>query len=144
MSNLIKWSPFFEPFEHFDEFFKDVPMTTGGKQGLIPPVDMYETKDSVVVETPLAGADPENVSVEVENGLLTIKGSSERKTEVDEKNYYRKEIRSGQIFRQIQLPARLEETLAEASYKDGILRVMIPKSGENKSKTIKIDVKKTN
>ncbi len=142
MTNITKWSPFFEPFEHFDDFFKDTSALTVSKQGLIPPVDMYETKDAVVIETPLAGADPKKVSVEVENGVLTIKGSCERKTEVDDKNYYRKEIRSGQIFRQITLPSRVDDSKAEAEYKSGMLKVTIPKSPEAKAKTIKIDVKK--
>jgi HSP20 family protein len=142
MTNITKWSPFFEPFEHFDDFFKDTSALAVSKQGLIPPVDMYETKDAVVIETPLAGADPKKVSVEVENGVLTIKGSCERKTEVDDKNYYRKEIRSGQIFRQITLPSRVDDSKAEAEYKSGMLKVTIPKSPEAKTKTIKIDVKK--
>ncbi|MFA6160752.1 MAG: Hsp20/alpha crystallin family protein [Patescibacteria group bacterium] len=144
MSNLMKWSPFFDPFDKMDEFFKNSPSISMSKQGLIPPVDMYETKDAVVVETTLPGADPKNVSVEIENGVLTIKGSSERKTEVDEKDYYRKEIRAGQVFRQIALPARIEEDQAQASFENGILKVHIPKSPEAKSKSIKIDVKKDN
>jgi len=142
MTKITKWSPFFEPFEHFDDFFKDSSALTISKQGLIPPVDMYETKDAVVIETPLAGADPKKVSVEIENGVLTIKGSCERKTEVDEKNYYRKEIRSGQIFRQITLPSRVDDSKAEAEYKSGMLKITISKSPEVKAKTIKIDVKK--
>ncbi|MFZ6015147.1 MAG: Hsp20/alpha crystallin family protein [Patescibacteria group bacterium] len=144
MSNLAKWSPFFEPFEEFDDFFKSVPMVSAKKGGLIPPIDMYDTKDSVIIETPLAGVDPKKISIEVENGVLTIKGSCERKTEVDDKNYYRKEIRAGQIFRQVNLPSRVEDDKAEAEYKDGMLKVTIPKSPEAKPKTIKIDVKKTN
>lgn len=142
MSSLIKWSPFFEPFEQMDEFFKDLPAVSASKHGLIPPIDMYETKDAVVIETPLAGADPKKVSVEVENGVLTIKGSCDRKTEVEDKNYYRKEIRSGQIFRQISLPSRVEEDQADAEYKDGMLKVTVPKSPEAKPKSVKINVKK--
>ncbi|HPN14915.1 MAG TPA: Hsp20/alpha crystallin family protein [bacterium] len=143
MSSIIKWAPFFEPFENFDEFFKDAPMALTSKGGLVPPVDMYETKDSVIVETTLPGADPKKVSVEIENGVLTIKGSCERKTEVDEKNYYRREIRSGQVFRQITLPKRIEDDKAEAGFENGILRVTIPKSPEAKAKAVKIDVKNT-
>ncbi len=142
MHHLMKWSPFFEAFDHFDDFFKDAPSLAVTQKSLIPPLDMYETKEAVVVEMPLAGADPKKVSVEVENGVLTVKGSCERKTEVEEKNYYRKEIRSGQIFRQVQLPARTEEDRAEAVFQDGLLKVTIPKSKELKSKSIKIDVKK--
>lgn len=142
MHHLMKWSPFFEAFDHFDEVFKDTPSLALTQKSLIPPLDMYETKDAVVVEMPLAGADPKKVSVEVEDGVLTVKGSCERKTEVEEKNYYRKEIRSGQIFRQVQLPARTEEDRAEAVFQDGLLKVTVPKSKEIKTKSIKIDVKK--
>lgn len=142
MHHLMKWSPFFEAFDHFDEFFKDVPSLAVTQKGLIPPVDMYETADTVVVEMPLAGADPKKVSVEVENGVLTVKGSCERKTEVEEKNYYRKEIRCGQIFRQVQLPARVEESDAAAMFQDGLLKVTVPKSKALKPKSVKIDVKK--
>lgn len=142
MSNIMKWSPFFEPFEQFDDFFKDVPALAVSKQGLIPPVDMYESKDTVIIETPLAGADPKKVSVEVENGVLTIKGSCDRKTEVEDKNYYRKEIKTGQIFRQISLPSRVDDDKAEAEFKDGMLKVSVPKLAEAKSKSIKINVKK--
>ena len=138
----MKWSPFFDPFDKMDEYFKDMPAVAMSKQGLIPPVDMYDTKDAVVVETVLPGADPKKVSVEIENGILTIKGSSELKTEVDEKDYYRKEIRAGQVFRQIALPARIEETKAQANFENGVLKVIIPKSPEAKPKSIKIDVKK--
>ncbi len=143
MTSLIKWAPFFEPFENFDEFFKDSSMALASKGGLVPPVDMYETKDSVIVETTLPGADPKKVSVKIENGVLTIKGSCERKTEVDEKNYYRREIRSGQVFRQITLPKRIEDDKAVAAFENGILRVTIPKSPEAKAKAVKIDVKNT-
>lgn len=142
MSSLIKWSPFFDQFDKMDDMFKDMPVLSLSNQGLIPPVDMYETKETIVIETTLPGADPKKVSVEIENGMLTIKGSCERKTEVDEKNYYRKEIRSGQVFRQIPLPARLQDKDAMASFENGILRVEIPKSPEAKPQSIKIDVKK--
>ena len=142
MSSLVRWSPFFDQFDMMDDMFKDMPVLSLSKQGLIPPVDMYETKDAIVIETTLPGADPKKVSVEIENGMLTIKGSCERKTEVDEKNYYRKEIRSGQVFRQVALPARLQDKDAIASFENGILRVEIPKSPEAKPQSIKIDVKK--
>lgn len=141
MNNITRWSPFFDSFDKMDDFFKDVPMVPVSRQGLIPPVDMYETDKAVIIETPLPGADPKNVSLEIQNGFLTIRGTSERKTEVDEKNYYRKEIRSGQVFRQIPLPTMIQEDKAEASFDNGILKVMIPKSDDSDTKSIKIQVK---
>jgi HSP20 family protein len=109
---------------------------------LVPPVDMYQTKDAVVVETPMAGVDPENLEVTVADGVLTIQGSMERKTEVDEKDYYRKEVRSGSVFRRIALPAAVKNDGADASFENGMLRVTIPKLTEPEAQPIKIQVKK--
>jgi HSP20 family protein len=109
--------------------------------GIVPPVDIYEQDESLIVETPLAGVDPQNVEVTVDGDMITIKGSMERKTEVDEKNYYRKEVRSGSVYRQIPLPIRVIGEKANASYERGMLRIEIPKADEEKPKSIKINVK---
>lgn len=140
--SLIKWSPFFEPFEGMEKFFQDVNMVPSrGAASIVPPIDMYETKDAVVVETSLAGVDPNKIEIGIENSILSIKGASERKTEVDEKNYYRQEVRHGSIFRQIALPTRVEEGKAEATFENGILKISIPKK-TSEQKAIKIEVKK--
>ncbi len=112
------------------------------EHGVIPPIDMYQTKDAVIVETPLAGVDPEKVDVSVQDGVLTIKGSMERKTEVDEKDYYRREVRSGSVFRRVSLPATVQEGNAEATFENGLLRVTIPKAALPEPKPVKIHVKK--
>ena len=138
--SLIKWSPFFEPFDAMDEFFKNVPAVSRN-QGLIPAIDVYDSNNAVVIETALPGVDPKHVQLSIENDVLTISGSSERKTEVDEKDYYRKEIRSGSFMRQVSLPPGVKEGDAKASFKDGILKIEFPKAQLEQSKTIKIDVK---
>jgi HSP20 family protein len=137
--SIIKWSPFFEPFDNFDKIFEGLPTVQRG-QGLVPAIDVYDSKDAIVVETALPGVDPAKVDLAIENGVLKICGSSERKTEVDEKEYYRKEIRSGSFIRQVALPQGIKEDLAKASFKDGILKIEIPKLEEPKAKSIKIDV----
>lgn len=109
--------------------------------GIVPPVDMYEHGNALIVETPLAGIDPTKVEVTVDGDILTIKGSMERKTEVDEKDYYRKEVRSGSVFRQISLPVRVLGERASASYEQGLLKIEIPKAGSDQAKSIKIQVK---
>ncbi len=139
--SLIKWSPFNDPFGDFDKMFDEARMTAASPQALVPPVDMYETKDAVVVETPMPGAEPGKIEISIENGILSIKGSSERKTEVDDKNYYRKEVRQGTIFRRVALPARVDGTKAQASFDNGILKVSVPKLGEDQQ-SIKIEVNK--
>lgn len=130
---IIPWKPF-DPFEDMNALVE--------RSGIIPPVDMYQTSEAVVVETPMPGVDPEHVEVTVSDGTLTIQGSMERKTEIDEKDYYRKEVRSGSIFRRIALPAAVKNDGADASYENGMLRVTIPKLTEPTSKPIKITVKK--
>lgn len=139
--SLIKWSPFLQPFEDFDRFFENFPSTEGRSNGLIPAIDVYDANDAVVIETALPGVDPKKVDVSIENGILTVSGSSERKTEVDEKDYYRKEIRSGSFMRQITLPANVAEKDAKADFKDGILKIEIPKLAESKTKKISVNIK---
>lgn len=140
---LIKWSPFFfEPFDSMDKMFDDMQssMTTRGGTSIIPPVDMYETAEAVVVEMPMPGVDPDKLEISIDNGVLSIRGTSERQTEVDDKNYYRKEVRTGSIFRQVALPARVQENQAQAGFENGILKITLPKAEERKA--IKVEVKK--
>ena len=139
MPGLIRWTPFLEPFEDMDKMLGEfMPATRAGQMGFMPAVDMYEDKDNVIVETQLAGVDPEKVDISVENDVLIIKGESEKKSEVEDKNYYRKEIRRGGFYRSLPLPTRVIGDKASASATDGGLKVVIPKAPEAKPKTIKI------
>jgi len=126
MTSLIKWMPMLEPFEDMSS---------------IPAIDMYEDKDNVIVETQLAGIDPEKVDIAIENDVLSIKGEAEKTSEIDEKNYYRKEIRRGSFYRSIQLPTHCMGNEAKAKSEDGILKITIPKAPEAKPNKIKIETK---
>lgn len=135
---IIKWRPMFDPFTDMDKFFEDMPLAG---QGFVPALDVYQDADNFIVETPLPGIDPAEVNISVENDVLTIEGSSEKKSEVDEKNYYRKEIRSGSFHRAVALPAAVNGEKANAEYKDGMLKITIPKEERAKPKQIKISSK---
>jgi HSP20 family protein len=141
---LIPWKPLLDQFDDMDAFmqpYRSMMPAVGG--GIIPPVDIYEKGASLIVETPLAGVDPNKVDVTVEHNVLTIRGGSERKTEVEEKNYYRKEVRTGTVFRQIPLPVEVIGEKADATYDQGMLKISIPKAkSEKEPKHIKINVKK--
>ena len=139
---LIKWSPFLdiEPFEEMDKFLSDWPRR--GQAGFTPAIDMYEDKNNVVVETQLAGIDPDKVDISIENDVLCIKGESEQKSEVEDKNYYRKEIRRGSFYRSVQLPAHVLGDEAKAIAVDGVLKIVVPKAPANQPKSIKIETKK--
>jgi len=139
---LIKWTPFLEPFEEMDKMLTDFAPSIHRQGGYVPAVDMYEDKDNVIVETQLAGIDPDKVNISIENDVLTIKGESEKKSEVEEKNYYKKEIRRGSFYRSVQLPTHVSGDAAKAIAEDGVLKITIPKSESAKPKTIKIETKK--
>ena len=140
--SLIKWTPFLSEFDDMDKVMESMlPAVRGNQFGYTPAVDMYEDKDNIIIETQLGGIDSEKVDISIENNVLSIKGESEKKSEVEDKNYYRKEIRRGSFYRSIPLPTKVDGDKASAVNEDGILKITIPKASETKPKTIKIQSK---
>lgn len=113
-----------------------------GRGGFVPAVDVYEQGDTVVVETPLAGIDPNDVEISIENDVLTLEGQTTKKSEVDDKNYYRKEVRMGGFHRAVSLPVSVNAETAKAEFADGMLKVTVAKSEHAKRKSIPVEVKK--
>jgi len=141
-NKLARWNPFLEPFEDMERTFSELmPALRGDRESYMPAIDMYEDKDNVIVEAQLAGMDPENVDLAIENDVLTIKGESEKKNEVEDKNYYRKEIKRGSFYRNIPMPTPVEDDKAKAVVEEGVLKVTIPKASQAKSTSIKIEKK---
>lgn len=141
--SIVKWSPFLGDnyFEDMDKMISEFMPVVRNNNGFMPAVDMYEDKNNVIVETQLVGIDPEKIDISIENDVLCIKGEGEKKTEVEEKNYYRKEIRRGNFYRTVSLPARVIGEKASAVAEEGILKISIPKASGIKSKSIKIKTK---
>lgn len=144
--SLIKWQPGFEPispgiFNDIEKFFDNAGFGFRGWGAFVPAIDVYQTKDDITVETPLPGVDPEDVSISIENDVLTIEGKSEKKSEVDEKDYFRKEVRLGSFHRAVALPVAVNGDEAKASYENGVLKIVIPKEERAKPKSIKVEVK---
>lgn len=127
--------PYRSLWPDLDDFF-------GGSDlmNFTPAVNVAEDKDHVIVETPLAGIDPSRVEIEIEDNVLKISGSTESKSEVDDKDkhYYRKEIRAGSFYRAVALPKAVDGTKAEANYRQGILKITVPKKEEAKPRSIKV------
>lgn len=143
--SLIKWSPIFDSFDEVDDILSNAsPALRNSRKAFVPAIDMYEDEKNVIVETELAGIDSDKVEVSIDNDVLCIKGESEKKSEVDDKNYYRKEIRRGSFYRSIQLPAHVDGEKASAETNDGVLKIVIPKENKSKSKIIKINKKINN
>lgn len=138
--SIVRWRPMWPGTQDLDRWFDDFGQSMG-MSGFVPALNIYQTTDDVIVETPLPGVDPEKVNISIEDDVLTIEGSTEQKTEVDEKNYYRKEIRAGSFHRSAALPAAVNGDKAVATYEKGILKVVIPKEERAKPKTVKVQVK---
>ncbi len=131
-----------DPFQEFDDMFNRMPalMNAQGMRAFVPSINMYETDTAVVIETPLAGVDPKDVEVSVAKGVLTIKGESKKEHEVEEKSFYRKEVRSGSFYREIALPAAVDENAVTAEFENGLLKISAPKTRATPSKKVSVKV----
>jgi HSP20 family protein len=105
-------------------------------------IDMYETKDDVVVKAALPGVDPEDVDLTISGDTLVIKGETKQENESKDQDYIRRERRYGSFVRSVTLPASLKADQAEAKFENGVLTLRIPKSEKSKPKSIKIQAKK--
>ena len=105
---------------------------------LAPPIDVSENEGSVQVRMDLPGVDPADIDIQISGNLLTISG--ERKEEQEEKGetFHRLERRSGSFSRSVTLPCPVDEEKIDATCKEGILRITVPKSEAAKSKRIEV------
>lgn len=148
--SLIKYNPSWDPFREMDDMMQNMPMMRRNMPSsspmamgsFLPAVDVYETKESVVVEASLPGIDPANVEVSIDNNHVTIKGEHNKEREVEEKNYYQKEVRSGSFYRTVPLPAAVKEEHIEAEFEDGVLKITCPKESPGESKKVSVKVVK--
>ena len=131
----------FWPWDEYEDLFKMLKPVPHQGSPIIPPVDIYETAKTVEIKMPLAGVRPDNVDISVKDSVLTVKGKMEKKTEMEEKNYYRKEIRAGSFHRSIPLPKAVVGEKAKAQFSEGMLMISIPKTPAGKEKAIKVKVK---
>ena len=118
------------PLRDMDRFFDDESFWEGAD--FVPAINVYQDKDNVMVETLIAGVDPKNVEISVENDVLTISGKTQMKSDIKREDYYRKEIREGSFTRSVILPMQVKGDKAEASYDKGILKIRLPKAEAEK------------
>lgn len=104
-----------------------------------PPMDINETENDVIVKASVPGMKPEEIDIEVEHNILTLRGETTHEEEAHEKNYHRREIAYGKFFRQVQLPTEVDGDKAQASFQDGMLNITIPKSKQIQRHKIKVD-----
>ena len=126
----------------------ELPFLTGGARqaqlftGWTPALDLYQNNDNVVAIVELPGMRKEDIEISLQDGMLTIGG--ERKSETAEngngENAARTERFTGKFRRSITLPTRVDANKVNATYKDGLLTVTLPKAEEAKPKQIQVNV----
>jgi HSP20 family protein len=107
----------------------------------LPPLEMYEKKDKVVVRAEIPGMKQEEVDISVEDNTLTIKGERKAESEVKDEDYSRCELSYGRFSRSVALPSKVQAEKVEASYDNGILEITLPKAPEAKPKRIAVKAK---
>jgi HSP20 family protein len=128
---IIRWRPFEKDLDKFFEQFH------AWEQADLS-IDVYEKNDNIIVEMALAGVNPDNVDISVEDTSIRISGTREEKEEVKDKNYYCKEIKRGSFDRLISLPATVVPEQARAEFKDGMLTIYLPKKKAAQANKIKV------
>jgi len=103
-----------------------------------PRVDIYDEKDNIVVKAELPGIEKKDVAVDLKGRVLTLKGERSYDNEVKEDKYFRREIHFGRFERSFTLPGEVNPEAVNAEYKDGVLKINIPKPEENKPREITI------
>ncbi|MBI3621423.1 MAG: Hsp20/alpha crystallin family protein [Nitrospirae bacterium] len=150
LGDVRQWEPFRELrtiHDEMDRFFASLwPRTAEYEAGVgpaawVPALDVHEEKDGYVIKAELPGVKREDVSLSLEDDVLTIKG--ERRDEKEEKRegFLRRERVYGTFQRALQLPQSVKGDAVNAEFKDGILKITLPKADTAKTREIKIDVK---
>jgi HSP20 family protein len=125
----------------FDGVFRGIGNEDYTFSSWTPAVDIAEHDDEYLVKVELPGVNKDEVKLTLENNILTIRGEKKQEKETKKENYHRVERNYGAFQRSFTLPAAVKSDKIDASYKDGILTVSLPKAEEAKPKQIEVKVK---
>ncbi len=144
---LTRWNPFRglvdvqKDLDHMIEDFFGRTHMLGWDSGIwSPPVDITENDDNLVVTVEIPGMTKEDVKITLQDNVLTIRGEKKQEMEKKDANYHRVERSYGSFTRSFSLPTAVEGEKIKAQYKDGLLKITLPKAEQAKSKEIPIDV----
>ena len=101
-------------------------------------VDVFQTKDNVVIKSTIAGVKPEDIDISIDNDMITIRGERRVEEKVSEDDFFYQECYWGSFSRSIVLPIEVKAEEVEASLKNGVLTVTLPKVKKNKSVAVKV------
>ena len=143
---LVRFQPFVEDFQALQERINRIVADTGFSRfgsdepmgSWAPQCDIYEDGESIVVKAELPGVDRNDIDVQVENNILTLRGERKREREVKTENVYRTERSFGIFSRSFTLPVTVDTEHIKAEYKDGVLHLTLPKVEEAKPRKVKV------
>ena len=147
---IVKWDPFRDMItlrDRMDRLFEDsLSRFRGGEEDMThstwsPAVDIYETTENIIIKAEIPGVNKKDISVEVKNDSLYLKGERKFEKELKEENYHRMERSYGSFSRVFSLPTSVEQDKIKAKFKHGVLQISIPKLEEEADKSVNIDVK---
>ncbi len=143
---IVRWSPFRDLIgiqQEVNRLFDDL-MTRRAETGAegamwIPAVDVAETESAISVKVEAPGVNKDDIKISVTNNVLTVRGEKKMEKETSEENYHRIERAYGSFVRSLELPTIVRADKVTASFKDGVLTIVLPKSEEVKPKEIAIE-----
>jgi len=145
---LVKWEPFRDLMAMQDRMTRLIDETLSRiwkedmAQGVwSPPVDILERGDEVVLKADLPGVTQNEIDIRVEEGTLTIQGERKFVKESPEENYVQIERPYGTFRRTFSIPRTIDQESIKASYKDGVLRIVLPRRQEIQPKQIVVEPK---
>jgi HSP20 family protein len=145
MTTLVRWEPFRDIATLQHEMGRLMNTFTGiaGGNGVtprtwVPAVDVWETDSELVYAFDLPGIPEDKISVEYEDGVLTVSAERERTEELSDESLYRFERRFGTFTRAIALPQGVDEQQIAADYRNGVLEVRVAKPEQSKPRRIQI------
>ena len=131
-----------DPFRELASFFENFADTSGKDQltagTFVPPVDVYEDEQNLILKLEVPGVNEEDLNLSVENNTLTIQGERKFEKEEKEENFHRIERRYGSFTRTFKLPNTVDADKVDANYAKGILKITLAKRAEAKPKQIKV------
>ena len=147
---LVRWRKAHDPFaelstlqKQMNRLFEDSAHGWGGGESLTrwaPAVDIYEKDDAIVISAELPGMEEKDIDVEVNEGVLTIRGEKKFDNEIKDDRYHCVERSYGAFERSFSLPATVKHDAVKATYKNGVLEVHLPRSEEAKPRKIDVSV----
>jgi HSP20 family protein len=147
MSSMItRWDPFRELAQlqnRVNRLFQEASINQDeglNTASFVPPVDIYETEQNIVLKLEVPGVDQKDLDIRIENQTITIRGERKFEKEVKEENFHRVERRYGSFQRSFSLPNTVNPEQVTADYDNGVLKVTLAKRAEAKPKQIKVNV----